>query len=71
MSDVIDDEQNSATDDTEKIRINPRHPCPLFVQFADALREGDVNVISTRRFLRWPATVVFGATGFEVPIPFA
>ena len=40
-------------------------------QFADALREGDVNVISTRRFFLWPATVVFGASGFEAPIPFA
>ena len=44
---------------------------PSELQFADALREGDVNVISTRRFLLWPATVVFGASGFEAPIPFA
>ena len=32
---------------------------------------GGVNVISTRRFFVRPATVVFGATGFDAPIPLA
>jgi hypothetical protein len=32
---------------------------------------GAVNVISTRRFLVRPATVVFGASGFEAPMPLA
>jgi hypothetical protein len=42
------------------------------VQFAAVLRgSGDVNVISTRRFLARLAKVVFGATGFAAPIPFA
>ena len=37
----------------------------------DAVFRGVVNVISTRRFFVRPDTVVFGANGFEAPIPFA
>jgi hypothetical protein len=39
-------------------------------QFA-AVFPGAVKVISTRRFLVRPETVVFGATGFDAPIPLA
>ena len=55
------------TDDYNGILTTDHGPS---FHFAAVLR-GDVNVISTRRFFVRPATVVFGATGFDAPIPLA